>query len=143
MSLWTDPISAGIGLIKDALDRFGPADKTKKMELQNGLDELNATIHEKNVQDEFNVQLAGLQVVKAEAEGESWLQRTWRPIVALTFAGLVVAYWFGWSAPNLSADAVTNLFSLVKLCLGGYVIGRSGEKIVRTAAPQLQLFKKK
>lgn len=71
-------------------------------------------------------------VVKAEAEGESWLQRNWRPLVMLWFAGLVGGYWFGWTPPNLTENAVLALFDIVQFGLSGYIVGRSAEKIAKT-----------
>ena len=67
--------------------------------------------------------------VKAEIEGESWLQRSWRPITMLSFVAVIGAHWFGLAGQELSPDLAGRLYSLVKLGLGGYVIGRSAEKI--------------
>jgi hypothetical protein len=66
------------------------------------------------------------RVVEAEAKGQSWLQRNWRPITMLTFLILVVCDSFGWLAFRLSSEAWT----LLQIGLGGYVVGRTGEKIV-------------
>jgi uncharacterized membrane protein YeaQ/YmgE (transglycosylase-associated protein family) len=71
------------------------------------------------------------QVVQAEASGDSWLQRNWRPLTMVWFSVLVGAYWFGFTPENLSEEAVLSLFGLIKLGLGGYVIGRSAEKITK------------
>ena len=43
---------------------------------------------------------AQAQIITAEAQG-GWLQRNWRPLLMLVFAGLVVAHWFGFTAPNI------------------------------------------
>ena len=71
------------------------------------------------------------QVVQAEATGESWLQRNWRPLTMVWFSALIGGYWFGYTPDNLSEEAVLSLFGLIKLGLGGYVIGRSAEKITK------------
>lgn len=71
-------------------------------------------------------------VIIAEVSGESWLQRNWRPITMLTFCGLVVLHWLGFTAPNLTESEVTSLLDVVKVGLGGYVIGRSGEKMMKS-----------
>ena len=71
------------------------------------------------------------QAVQAEAKGESWLQRNWRPLMMLWFGGLIGGYWFGYTPENLSEDAILSLFGLIKLGLGGYVLGRSAEKITK------------
>ena len=71
------------------------------------------------------------QAVQAEATGDSWLQRNWRPLTMVWFSLLVGAYWFGYTPEKLSDAAVLSLFGLIKLGLGGYVIGRSAEKITK------------
>lgn len=68
-------------------------------------------------------------VIKAEAQGDSWLQRSWRPIVMLVFTGLIVARWLGWSAPDLSEAVELKLFSIVQLGIGGYIASRGIEKV--------------
>ena len=76
------------------------------------------------------VNAAAADIVKTEAQSEHWLAACWRPILMLTFGALIVARWLGWSAPNLSEAEVLKLWDIVQLGLGGYVIGRSAEKIV-------------
>ena len=68
-------------------------------------------------------------IIKAEAGGDGWLQRSWRPIVMLIFTALIVARWLGWSAPDLSEAVELKLFSIVQLGLGGYVASRGIEKV--------------
>lgn len=70
-----------------------------------------------------------VQIIVAESSG-NLLQRSWRPLLMLTFGGLIVARWFGWSAPNLSETEYVHLWNIVELGIGGYVIGRSVEKTV-------------
>ena len=68
------------------------------------------------------------KIVLAEAQG-SWLQRNWRPLLMVTFAGLIVAHWFGFTAPNIPESVQNSLLNIVMVGIGGYVVGRSGEKI--------------
>jgi hypothetical protein len=75
---------------------------------------------------------AQAKIVTAEAQGESWIQRSWRPITMLTFVGLVVAHWFGFTPAKLSPETIDNLFTLVQIGLGGYVVGRSAEKVAKS-----------
>lgn len=72
------------------------------------------------------------QVVQAEAQGESWLQRNWRPMTMIWFGVLIGGHWFGFTPQNLSENEILSLFNLMELGLGGYVIGRSVEKVVKT-----------
>jgi hypothetical protein len=79
------------------------------------------------------------EIVLAEAKSEHFLAACWRPILMLTFGALIVARWLGYSAPGISEAEVLKLWDIVQLGLGGYVIGRSAEKI----APQIAAALKK
>jgi len=71
-------------------------------------------------------------VIKAEATG-NWLQRSWRPVVMLCFAFIVMynqAISLMFSLPR--TELTTDFWGLLKIGLGGYVVGRSAEKIAST-----------
>ena len=70
-------------------------------------------------------------IITAEAQGDSWLQRNWRPITMLWLSGLVGAHWLGFTPPNLSEAQVVGLLDIVQVGLGGYVVGRSAEKVMK------------
>jgi len=108
-----------------------PEQELKRIELQQAL---QAAVLERTSE----IERAAAEVVKAEAQGQSWLQRTWRPITMLVFVGLIVARWLGWSAPNLGEAEVLKLWDIVEIGLGGYVIGRSAEKILPNVVSSLQ-----
>ena len=74
---------------------------------------------------------AAARVVEAEAKSEHVITATWRPITMLALVGCVVAYWFGFTAPNLPPEAIDGLLDIVKIGLGGYVVGRSAEKAAK------------
>lgn len=78
-----------------------------------------------------------VQIVVAEASG-NWLQKSWRPLMMLFFAGLVGARWFGYAAPGINEAEYLELWSIIKIGLGGYVIGRSAEKIAPAVAEALK-----
>ena len=63
-----------------------------------------------------------------EARG-NWLQRSWRPIVMLAFASVILSGMFMES--TLLSDS-SRLWDLLEIGLGGYVIGRSGEKVTES-----------
>ena len=71
------------------------------------------------------------KVIRAEVNSESWLTRNWRPITMLTFLVLMVAYYVGLTPPNLDKATVAEMLSVIKIGLGGYIVGRSVEKAVR------------
>lgn len=70
-----------------------------------------------------------VKVLVAEAQAGG-LAAQWRPIVMLTFTALIVARWFGFAAPNIGEAEIIKLWSIVEFGLGGYVVGRSAEKVV-------------
>ena len=70
-------------------------------------------------------------VIMSEANGDSWLQRNWRPMVMINFAMLITAHWLGYTPINLPETQVVALLEIVKVGLGGYVIGRSAEKVMK------------
>jgi hypothetical protein len=117
-----DPVTAALDVGGKLIDRLWP-DPTQKAQAQVALLELAQ-------KGELAVFTAKADIVKTEAASEHWLAANWRPILMLTFGALIVARWFGWAAPNLSEAEYLKLWSIVELGLGGYVIGRSAEKIV-------------
>ena len=81
--------------------------------------------------------LAGASIVKTEAAGESWLQRNWRPILMLTIVSIIFNNYVLVPYLSLFTDKVTildlpgGLWALLNVGVGGYVAGRSGEKIAK------------
>ena len=78
---------------------------------------------------ELELQKMQTDVIVAEANG-NWLQRSWRPILMLSFGFIViyvkfVAPLFGFTIPELEED----FWNLLQIGIGGYVVGRSAEKI--------------
>lgn len=109
--------------IKKLIDKAVP-DKKQAMEIKERID--------LDIQDLERTELKGaIDIILAEAQGESWLQRNWRPGLMVWFAILVGAYWFGWTPENLPESTVLKLFTIVQVGVGGYILGRSGEKIVK------------
>lgn len=63
--------------------------------------------------------------IRQEAQG-NWLQKSWRPIVMLTFTFIVL---LGAFFPIPLLEDTSEFWSLLEIGLGGYVIGRSVEKV--------------
>lgn len=71
---------------------------------------------------------ARANIVNSEASSGNLLASSWRPITMLTFLVLAVGDSLGLLATPLRDEA----WMLLQLGLGGYVVGRSGEKIAQT-----------
>lgn len=85
------------------------------------------------------------EVLITELSGTK-LQRNWRPIVMLMFAFIVVYVKFIAPLFNLTNVKLEPQFwELLSIGIGGYVIGRSAEKIAKTVTKNidLPLIKKK
>lgn len=124
------PLAAILGIGSQIIDRVWP-DEEKKAEAKMKLMEMAQN-------GELEELRARAEIVKTEAASEHWLAANWRPILMLTFGGLIVARWFGFAAPNLSEVEYLKLWSIVELGIGGYVIGRSAEKIVPSISDALK-----
>ena len=114
------PITGIVNTVGDLVERVTlPAREKKQLET----DLLRAIIEwEQRVTDDRSAILA------EEVRG-NWLQRSWRPLVMLTFVVIILVGAFT-SLPIL-ADT-SRFWDLLEVGLGGYVVGRSGEKIVGT-----------
>jgi hypothetical protein len=71
---------------------------------------------------------ARANIVNSEASSKNLLASSWRPLTMLTFLVLAVGDSLGLLATPLRDEA----WMLLQLGLGGYVVGRSGEKIAQT-----------
>lgn len=125
-----DPISAALDVGGKLIDRLWP-DPTQR-------DQARLAMLELAQKGELAELTGRAEIVKTEAASEHVLAATWRPILMLTFGSLIVARWLGFSAPGISEAEVLKLWDIVELGLGGYVIGRSAEKIIPAAAAALK-----
>jgi len=122
-------LGAIMGPIADVVGEF--------VEDKDQANQIIAGIQTKVLSLEETIIKSAASIITAEAGGASWLQRNWRPMTMLWFAGLVGAHWLGFTPENLTEAQVIGLLDIVKLGLGGYVIGRSAEKIASSVAPNL------
>ena len=78
------------------------------------------------------------EVIKKEMEG-NFLQKSWRPLLMLTFGTILVCKWFGLTDGNIDHDLEIKLMDIVQLGLGGYVVGRSVEKVAGTVTENIDM----
>tara|TARA_R110000822_G_C15182604_1_gene480525 strand:- start:235 stop:630 length:396 start_codon:yes stop_codon:yes gene_type:complete len=80
-------------------------------------------------EQQLELQKLQTEIVLAEANG-NWLQRSWRPILMLAFGFIVIYVKFIAPLFSLPIPPLENEFwNLLQLGIGGYVVGRSAEKI--------------
>lgn len=90
------------------------------------------------MEHQHEIEQAAGQIIKTEAASSHWLAANWRPLTMLTFTGLIVARWFGFAAPELSEAEYLALWDIVEIGIGGYIVGRSAEKIVPSLAQAMK-----
>ena len=82
----------------------------------------------KVLQEQLEAQKA---IIVAEATGKSWLQRNWRPMLMVCFT-IIIAFNYI-VAPLFSKQPLPippDMWDLLKIGIGGYIVGRSAEKIM-------------
>ena len=99
-------------------------DKDEAARIKGALQEMVLTGQMKEIEE-------AASIIRAEASGDSWLQRSWRPMVMLAFVGLIITRWMGYATPGMSEAEYLSVYELIKLGLGGYVVGRSVEKGIK------------
>ena len=122
-----------VGIVRDVLRRTLP----EKMD-----EKTRAEIEARVLSELLQADLSGLekqaQIILAEAQGKSWLQRNWRPILMLVIVAIVannylLVPWLSLFTNKVAVLALPEkLWNLMTLGVGGYIAGRSAEKIVST-----------
>ncbi len=132
MNQWCGAISMGIlstvlSPVLGVIDKF-VLDKDKANELKVHMQGELLKLESEIVKEQGSI-------IRAEANGQSWLQRNWRPILMLVIVAIVannfliapILQMFG--APMVILELPSELYDLMTIGVGGYIVGRSGEKI--------------
>ena len=135
MSLIGSILPALIGLIGKTVDR-AVLDKDAAEQLKQELTLAALQLDAAHLQ-------SATSIILAEAQGGSWLQRNWRPILMLTIIMIVANNYllypylslFWNDAPQL--DLPEDLWNLMTIGVGGYTVGRSAEKVMKHYAARL------
>ena len=130
--IW-DFLKSAITPVTNLIDELHTSDEERET-LRLEFYKLQFGIFEQVMSYEKQLLEAQSSIIVAEAQGQSWLQRSWRPITMLAFLALVVADSFGWLANPLASEAWT----LLQIGLGGYAAGRSLEKITPKIADAIR-----
>jgi hypothetical protein len=127
----SDPITAVANVVNSIIDRFPTQEQKDAGKLQLAQLYMNGDLQRMATQ-------AG--VITAEANSTNRLASSWRPITMLVFVAIIANNYI--VAPYLQAmfhvgltlAIPADMWDLLKLGLGGYVVGRSVEKSVNAFA---------
>ena len=116
------PLLTGIlGIVDKAVE-----DKDQASAIKAKLNEMAVTGGMKELE-------AAAKIIVAEAQGDSWLQRNWRPLLMVMFGTIIANNYLIVPIFNTPpADIPPDMWDLLKLGVGGYVVGRSAEKSIKT-----------
>lgn len=119
-----------VPILGELLDKLIP-DADAKQKAKANLQELALSQEGDKLQGRF-------AVITAEAQSDHWVVASWRPITMLTFVGIVAnnyilaPYIQLFFSVNVTLELPPHLWELLKIGLGGYVVGRTVEKTMKT-----------
>ena len=142
IDILTGPVKAVIQGANDILGKF-IASPEQKLEAQLAFQKLQQDMMTEVLKAQADFAAQQASVINTEANGHSWLQRNWRPIFALT---LVAIIFFNYLYAPIFHVAVLptpdRMWDLMELCLGGYIGGRTVEKVVPPIVDAVKPIKK-
>ncbi len=136
-SLFKKSTAVATGGVSETLDSIGGLAKNIRMAIKNDipadlraeLEKLLIELESKLLDLESQALKAQSSIIIAEAGGESWLQRNWRPVTMMVFLGLIVALIFGLVKPEGFEEIPSELWGLFKIGLGGYIVTQGAERV--------------
>ncbi len=143
------PLPALLGLIAPLAGKLfgGVAQKacdivSERVEDKDLANRINAELTQSIINTDISKFVTQIEAQKsvliAEIQGDSWMQRNWRPLTMLIFVAIVANNYIIFPYLSLfeaTAGATTKLelpqfmWDCIKLGLSGYIVGRSAEKI--------------
>lgn len=133
---------ATIDSIGNAIDKIDKSEE--KLELQLKYKQLLMEIEGSYLNYENKLLESQTQIISSEAKGESWLQRNWRPILMVVCIFIIFNNYILVPYLHLPLTVLDErIWNLMELGVGGYVAGRSLEKISEKLGPVLMNTRKK
>jgi hypothetical protein len=125
--------------IFDVVDSVHTSEE-EKLNMKQQIFNAQAALYSKVLDFETRLSEAQAKIIEAEAQSENWLAANWRPLVMLIFTGLIVNKWtglftlLGLPPVYIEPEIEKELWMVIQIGLGGYVAGRSLEKIAPAVA---------
>jgi hypothetical protein len=123
-----DLLGKVIGVVDDVI-----TSDEERLALKAPLFEMQAKVLALVLAGEKQMLDAQTQIVQAETQSDNWLTRMWRPLTMVTFVVVSVLSW-----SQLGPPMPEWMEEMIKLGLGGYLGGRSLEKIIPQTALALK-----
>ena len=116
-----------IGKAGDIIDQ-AVTDKDLANQLKADLNREAMNMDHAEVMEEIKAQA---QIITAEIQSQSWLAANWRPILMLTIVAIIANNYIIYPYLSMFTDKAVilelpqDLYDLMKIGVGGYIVGRS------------------
>ena len=103
----------------------------EKKKLKNAVTQMRSSLRSQLVKSQGDI-------IQSEAESEHFLTATWRPITALVFVAIIAnnyiiaPYTEAFFNVKVMLEIPPQMWQLLKIMIGGYVMSRGAEKGLRT-----------
>tara|TARA_R110000744_G_scaffold197515_1_gene316759 strand:+ start:239 stop:664 length:426 start_codon:yes stop_codon:yes gene_type:complete len=131
-------LSGIIGPIGSLVDNLHTSAEEKGA-IKIALDTMHKELVIEGLKLEKSLAEARSSIIVAEANSESWITRSWRPLMMLMFGVLICLISTGLMDVEALAAVPDRLWTLMSIGIGGYITSRGAEKIV----PVIGAMKKK
>lgn len=137
---WIQAIGSIFKPVADVIDNLHTSDEERVL-ASAALAQAQSSIYAQVLGLEAEIVKARQATLVAEIQGQSWMQRNWRPFTMMSFVAIIVNNFILF--PYLKAFGVEEatllqipegMWTLLQIGVGGYIVGRSGEKIVQNLA---------
>jgi hypothetical protein len=139
-------LSSIIDSVSNGLDSLFTSDE-EKLKAKNVLENIKIEylVKNKELEIEFEREVtkrieAQKSIIIAEATGESYIQRNWRPLTMLTFTFIIANYYiiqpFAGAIFSIDIGAKPlepEMWELLKIGMGGYIVALGGKKILESS----------
>lgn len=134
---WLKALGGIFQPVADVIDNIHTSDE-ERIQAHAALAAAQASIYAEVLGLEAQLVKSRQATLVAEIQGQSWLQRNWRPVTMISFVAIIVNNYILF--PYLKAFGIDEavlleipdgMWTLLQIGVGGYIVGRSGEKIVQ------------
>lgn len=115
----------------------------EKLKIRENIFTMQVEVYQKAMHYETELMKMKSNIIQEEARN-SWLQKNWRPMTMIYFLFLLSLYWFGYAPDYLiqNPTIMEKMLSLLQMGIGGYIAGRTIEKVVPNIPTHKDLNKK-
>lgn len=143
MSWFTNVIESGVDKVVDSvangLDNLFTSDE-ERLKAQNMLEQIRNGMKSELIQAFTKITKMQGDIIVAETNGESWLQRNWRPALMALFGFIIANEYVVQPYVQIMFDVTIpvkpitqDMWDLLKLGVGGYISALGVKKVVESS----------